>query len=125
MHFQIAVRAASGDAIQKSSLFWPVSNNWHSALRVVAIRPTKEGFRVHHILTDEAYGKLEGAGLFTEKMVYDSSSPYSASKASSDYLVRASHRTYGLPVLITNCSNNYGPYQYSGKAYPANYFECA
>ncbi|SIT68307.1 dTDP-glucose 4,6-dehydratase [Ectothiorhodosinus mongolicus] len=79
---------------------------------------TKESFRFHHISTDEVYGSLDDTGLFTEETAYDPSSPYSASKASSDHLVRAWHRTYGLPVLITNCSNNYGPYQFPEKLIP-------
>ncbi|MDF5441656.1 GDP-mannose 4,6-dehydratase, partial [Vibrio parahaemolyticus] len=71
----------------------------------------KSAFRFHHISTDEVYGDLEGTDdLFTETTSYAPSSPYSASKASSDHLVRAWQRTYGLPTLITNCSNNYGPY---------------
>lgn len=78
----------------------------------------QERFRFHHVSTDEVYGSLGGHGLFTEKTAYDPSSPYSASKASSDHLVRAWHRTYGLPVLITNCSNNYGPYQFPEKLVP-------
>ncbi|MGM0703833.1 MAG: GDP-mannose 4,6-dehydratase [Pseudomonadota bacterium] len=70
-------------------------------------------FRFHHISTDEVYGDLEGPeGLFTEETPYAPSSPYSASKASSDHLVRAWQRTYGLPTLITNCSNNYGPHHF-------------
>ncbi len=72
----------------------------------------------HHVSTDEVYGSLGPQGLFTEKTPYDPSSPYSASKASSDHLVRAYHRTYGLPVRITNCSNNYGPYQFPEKLIP-------
>jgi len=75
-------------------------------------------FRFHHISTDEVYGSLGNTGLFTEESAYDPSSPYSASKASSDHLVRAWHRTYGLPVVITNCSNNYGPYQFPEKLIP-------
>ena len=75
-------------------------------------------FRFHHISTDEVYGSLDNTGLFSEKTAYDPSSPYSASKASSDHLVRAWHRTYGLPVLITNCSNNYGPRQFPEKLIP-------
>ncbi|TOM07755.1 dTDP-glucose 4,6-dehydratase, partial [Vibrio parahaemolyticus] len=71
----------------------------------------KSAFRFHHISTDEVYGDLEGTDdLFTETTSYAPSSPYSASKASSDHLVRAWQRTYGLPTLVTNCSNNYGPY---------------
>ena len=76
-------------------------------------------FRFHHISTDEVYGDLDGTdGLFTESTPYAPSSPYSASKASADHLVRAWHRTYGLPVLITNCSNNYGPYHFPEKLIP-------
>lgn len=79
----------------------------------------RTNFRFHHISTDEVYGDLEGLGdLFTETTPYAPSSPYSASKASSDHLVRAWHRTYGLPVLITNCSNNYGPYHFPEKLIP-------
>ncbi len=75
-------------------------------------------FRFHHISTDEVYGDLEEGKLFTEETPYAPSSPYSASKASSDHLVRAWHRTYGLPVLLTNCSNNYGHYQFPEKLIP-------
>lgn len=76
-------------------------------------------FRFHHISTDEVYGDLHGTDdLFTENTPYAPSSPYSASKASSDHLVRAWHRTYGLPVIITNCSNNYGPYHFPEKLIP-------
>ncbi len=79
----------------------------------------REGFRFHHVSTDEVYGDLgTGGGLFTEETPYRPSSPYSASKAGSDHLVRAWHRTYGLPVLVTNCSNNYGPYQFPEKLIP-------
>lgn len=75
-------------------------------------------FRFHHVSTDEVYGSLGKDGLFEETTAYDPSSPYSASKAASDHLVRAWHRTYGLPVVLTNCSNNYGPYQYPEKLIP-------
>ncbi|MGR5410981.1 dTDP-glucose 4,6-dehydratase [Vibrio sp. PNB22_8_1] len=79
----------------------------------------KERFRFHHISTDEVYGDLEGTvDLFTEDTSYEPSSPYSASKASSDHLVRAWGRTYGLPILVTNCSNNYGPYHFPEKLIP-------
>ncbi|RSQ70760.1 dTDP-glucose 4,6-dehydratase [Acinetobacter baumannii] len=79
----------------------------------------KETFRFHHISTDEVYGDLEGTtDLFTETTSYLPSSPYSASKASSDHLVRAWNRTYGLPVLVTNCSNNYGPFHFPEKLIP-------
>ncbi len=79
----------------------------------------KSRFKFHHISTDEVYGDLEGTtDLFTETTPYLPSSPYSASKASSDHLVRAWHRTYGLPVVVTNCSNNYGPYHFPEKLIP-------
>jgi dTDP-glucose 4,6-dehydratase len=78
----------------------------------------KQRFRFHHVSTDEVYGSLGDDGFFTEETPYDPSSPYSASKAASDHLARAWQRTYGLPVLITNCSNNYGPYQYPEKLMP-------
>jgi len=77
-----------------------------------------EGFRFHHISTDEVYGSLGATGMFTEDTPYAPTSPYSASKASSDHLVRAWHETYGLPVVITNCSNNYGPYHFPEKLIP-------
>jgi dTDP-glucose 4,6-dehydratase len=81
--------------------------------------PEKNAFRFHHISTDEVFGDLEGLDdLFTETTPYAPSSPYSASKASSDHLVRAWQRTYGLPVLVTNCSNNYGPYHFPEKLIP-------
>ncbi len=78
----------------------------------------QDTFRFHHISTDEVYGDLGETGLFTEETPYAPSSPYSASKASSDHLVRAWQRTYGLPTLITNCSNNYGPNQFPEKLIP-------
>lgn len=78
----------------------------------------RPGFRFLHVSTDEVYGSLGPEGYFTEESPYSPSSPYSASKASSDHLVRAWHHTYGLPVLVTNCSNNYGPYQFPEKLIP-------
>ena len=79
----------------------------------------KQQFRFHHISTDEVYGDLDGTDdLFTETTSYAPSSPYSASKASSDHLVRAWHRTYNFPVIVTNCSNNYGPYHFPEKLIP-------
>lgn len=78
----------------------------------------KANFKFHHISTDEVFGSLGVTGYFQETTAYDPSSPYSASKASSDHLVRAWNRTYGLPVVITNCSNNYGPYQFPEKLIP-------
>jgi dTDP-glucose 4,6-dehydratase len=78
----------------------------------------KERFRFHHVSTDEVYGSLGPQGLFTEETPYQPSSPYSASKAASDHLVRAWHRTYGLPTVTSNCSNNYGPYHFPEKLIP-------
>lgn len=75
-------------------------------------------FRFHHISTDEVFGSLGEVGMFTEETAYDPRSPYSASKAASDHLVRAWFHTYGLPVLVTNCSNNYGPYHFPEKLIP-------
>src|SRR5688572_30730376 len=81
--------------------------------------PRQRAFRFHHVSTDEVYGDLHGTtDRFTERTRYAPSSPYSASKASSDHLVRAWQRTYGLPTLITNCSNNYGPCQFPEKLIP-------
>ena len=77
-----------------------------------------EAFRFHHISTDEVFGSLGPEGMFTEETPYDPRSPYSASKAASDHLVRAWHETYGLPALVTNCSNNYGPYHFPEKLIP-------
>jgi dTDP-glucose 4,6-dehydratase len=78
----------------------------------------RDRFRFHHISTDEVYGSLGAEGFFVEETPYDPRSPYSASKASSDHLVRAWHHTYGLPTLVTNCSNNYGPYHFPEKLIP-------
>jgi len=78
----------------------------------------RQDVRFHHVSTDEVYGSLGPTGLFTEDTPYDPSSPYSASKAASDHLVRAWRRTFGLPVSISNCSNNYGPYQFPEKLIP-------
>ncbi len=81
-----------------------------------AVQPGSRRF--HHVSTDEVYGSLGPTGLFTESTPYAPNSPYSASKASSDMLVRAAHHTYGMPTIITNCSNNYGPYQFPEKLIP-------
>ena len=78
----------------------------------------KAGFRFHHVSTDEVFGSLAATGLFVETSPYQPNSPYSASKAASDHLVRAWHHTYGLPTVITNCSNNYGPCQFPEKLIP-------
>jgi len=94
--------------LEQSRIYW---SNLKSAKKL--------GFRFHHVSTDEVYGDLgDTNGLFTEDMAYAPSSPYSASKASSDHLVRAWYRTFNLPTLITNCSNNYGPYQFPEKLIP-------
>jgi len=85
---------------------------------------TKKKFRFHHVSTDEVYGSLGDKNYFIESTAYDPSSPYSASKASSDHLVRAWHRTFGLPILVTNCSNNYGPYQFPEKLIPLMILNC-
>jgi dTDP-glucose 4,6-dehydratase len=91
-----------------------VSRSYWQGLNAAA----QQVFRFHHISTDEVYGDLGPEGLFTETTSYEPSSPYSASKASSDHLVRAWQRTYGLPTIITNCSNNYGPYHFPEKLIP-------
>lgn len=90
-----------------------------------AMSPDRQrAFRFHHISTDEVFGALGSEGYFTEDTAYDPRSPYSASKAGSDHLVRAWHHTYGLPVLITNCSNNYGPYHFPEKLIPLMIIKC-
>ena len=78
----------------------------------------ENGFRFIHVSTDEVYGSLGEAGLFSETTPYDPSSPYSATKAASDHIAKAWHRTYDLPVIVSNCSNNYGPYQFPEKLIP-------
>ncbi len=90
------------------------SRNYWNALDATR----KSAFRFHHISTDEVYGSLGATGFFTEETAYEPNSPYSASKASSDHLVRAWHHTYGLPVVTTNCSNNYGSHQFPEKLIP-------
>lgn len=84
----------------------------------------RNAFRFLHVSTDEVYGSLGKYGLFTEKTPYDPRSPYSSSKASSDFIVRAWYHTFGLPVLITNCSNNYGPFQFPEKLIPVVILKC-
>ena len=84
----------------------------------------RDTFRFLHVSTDEVYGSLDNEGFFTEETSYDPSSPYSASKASSDHLVRAWERTFNVPTLITNCSNNYGPYQFPEKLIPLMILNC-
>ncbi|KZZ37195.1 MULTISPECIES: dTDP-glucose 4,6-dehydratase [unclassified Oleiphilus] len=92
--------------LEASRLYWRSLSN-----------DAKQSFRFHHVSTDEVFGDI-GEGRFNEKSSYQPSSPYSASKASADHLVRAWHRTYGLPILLSNCSNNYGPYQFPEKLIP-------
>ena len=87
-------------------------------------RPSRQSFVFQHISTDEVYGTLGETGFFTEKTPYSPHSPYSASKASSDHMVRAWHDTYGLPIRITNCSNNYGPYHFPEKLIPLIILNC-
>jgi dTDP-glucose 4,6-dehydratase len=84
----------------------------------------KEDFRFVHVSTDEVYGSLGPEGLFSESTPYNPSSPYSASKAASDHLIIAWYRTYGLPVIVSNCSSNYGPYQFPEKFNPVDDFKC-
>jgi dTDP-glucose 4,6-dehydratase len=91
-----------------------VARGYWSALDGAA----RDGFRFLHVSTDEVYGSLGEEGLFTEETPYDPSSPYSASKASSDHLAKAWQRTYGLPIVVSNCSNNYGPYHFPEKLIP-------
>jgi len=93
-------------------------------LEVRSQKSNGNGFRFLHVSTDEVYGSLGDEGFFTESTAYDPSSPYSASKAGSDHLVRAWHRTYRFPALITNCSNNYGPYQFLEKLIPLMIANC-
>ena len=93
-------------------------------LEVRIQKSDSDEFRFLHVSTDEVYGSLGDKGFFTESTAYDPSSPYSASKSGSDHLVRAWHRTYGFPALITNCSNNYGPYQFPEKLIPLMIANC-
>jgi dTDP-glucose 4,6-dehydratase len=94
------------------------ADNASSLLNSDFCHPTSSSFRFLHVSTDEVYGSLGEMGLFTETTPYDPHSPYSASKASSDHLARAWRDTYGLPVIVTNCSNNYGPFQFPEKLIP-------
>ncbi len=95
-----------------------VARQYWQECRQSSANDSEKSFIFHHISTDEVFGSLGDEGLFTESSSYQPSSPYSASKASSDHLVRAWHHTYGLPVVITHCSNNYGPYQFPEKLIP-------
>ena len=100
------------------ALLEAVRDHWKSLDGDAKTTAPKENFRFLHVSTDEVYGSLGETGLFTETTPYAPNSPYSASKAASDHLVRAFHHTYGLPVLTTNCSNNYGPYHFPEKLIP-------
>ena len=102
--------------LQAALAYWRTTNR--------EARTTNHEFRFQHISTDEVYGTLGDTGFFTEKTPYSPHSPYSASKAASDHLVRAWHDTYGLPTLITNCSNNYGPYHFPEKLIPLIILNC-
>ena len=93
-------------------------NLLEASRRYVGSKDNANSFRFVHVSTDEVYGSLGRDGLFTETTPYDPSSPYSATKAASDHLARAWHRTYGLPVIVSNCSNNYGPYHFPEKLIP-------
>ena len=108
---------AGSSAPHRRNLHRPARRPWPTGRACPPSGATR--FRLLHISTDEVYGSLgDGAGLFTEATAYDPRSPYSASKAASDHLVSAWGHTYGLPVLITNCSNNYGPYHLPEKLIP-------
>ncbi|MEY4577881.1 MAG: hypothetical protein RL701_2584 [Pseudomonadota bacterium] len=93
-------------------------NGTFNLLEAFRALPKADAQLFHHVSTDEVYGSLGPTGAFTEETAYDPSSPYSATKAASDHLVRAYHRTYGIPTKLTNCSNNYGPYQFPEKLIP-------
>ena len=101
-------------------------NLLQEALRYWSTLPEKDAdsFRFHHVSTDEVFGELGPTGQFTEESQYQPNSPYSASKAAADHFVRAWHRTYGLPVVLSNCSNNYGPYQFPEKLIPLVVVKC-
>lgn len=101
------------------NLLQAVRQHWEKLLT-----PRKDRFRLHHISTDEVFGSLGPSGRFSEDTPYDPRSPYSATKAASDHLVQAWHHTYGLPVVLTNCSNNYGPWQYPEKLIPVVINKC-
>jgi len=107
LHFLQTNIMGTGVLLDESKTYWDQLSS-----------ANRKTFRFHHISTDEVYGSLGKEGLFHEHSPYDPSSPYSASKASSDHLVRAWNRTYGLPTIITNCSNNYGPYHFPEKLIP-------
>ncbi|HEV2845008.1 MAG TPA: dTDP-glucose 4,6-dehydratase, partial [Thermoanaerobaculia bacterium] len=105
-------------SIEDASAFIETNIVGAFVLLEAARRQVTDGFRFLHVSTDEVYGSLGPEGLFSETTPYAPNSPYAASKASADHLVRAWHETYGLPTLLTNCSNNYGPYQFPEKLIP-------
>ncbi len=113
-------RSIDGPAVFIRTNVYGTYNLLEQTLRYWRALPSERAgaFRFVHVSTDEVFGSLGVEGLFTEATPYDPSSPYSASKASADHLARAWHRTYGLPVMVTNCSNNYGPYQFPEKLIP-------
>ena len=110
--------------LQAALKYWKSLPDGPSASGLQPSTCTKCSFVFQHISTDEVYGTLGATGYFTEKTPYSPHSPYSASKASSDHLVRAWHDTYGLPIRITNCSNNYGPYHFPEKLIPLVILNC-
>ncbi|WP_407179654.1 dTDP-glucose 4,6-dehydratase [Bradyrhizobium sp. STM 3562] len=110
-------RSISGSDIFVKTNVFGTFTLLEAARRYVASNGVKD-FRFIHVSTDEVYGSLGDAGLFTETTPYDPSSPYSATKAASDHLAKSWHRTYGLPVIVSNCSNNYGPYHFPEKLIP-------
>ena len=122
--FDLVVHLAAESHVDRSikdPLSFVVSNVLGTVrLLQAALKRHRSGQKItfHHVSTDEVYGSLGAEGFFTEETAYDPRSPYSASKASSDHFVRAYYHTYGLPVLISNCSNNYGPYQFPEKLIP-------
>lgn len=122
--FDTVVNFAAESHVDRS-IFGPrdfVETNIHGTFSLLeaarSVWAGRKGVRFHHVSTDEVYGSLGATGKFKETTPYDPRSPYSASKASSDHLVRAYHHTYGLPVTISNCSNNYGPYHFPEKLIP-------
>ena len=115
---------STAQSIGRRNSFRPTSSarfpcwrqHFHTGVRCPALARTD--FRFHHVSTDEVFGSLGTTGYFCEETAYRPNSPYAASKAASDHLIRAWHHTYGLPILITSCSNNYGPYQFPEKLIP-------
>ena len=113
-----ADRSIDGPADFIETNIYGTFNMLEAARSYWQVQGKPKGFRFHHISTDEVFGSLGSTGMFTEDSPYDPRSPYAASKASSDHLVRAWYETYGFPVVLTNCSNNYGPYHFPEKLIP-------